>query len=206
MPGFFLPHDGATRALAGAGVGAGALTADGQTTTVAQTLVSADLDLAADVGLHLATEVTLGLDVVVDVLADRDELLLGEVPNTGVRVHAGGGERLLREGPADAEHVGEGDLDALFARDVNTGNACHSMAPVDCRRSSTEPVPGRRMRYVSGPRPPNRGCRTPGRPGPAYEHVQLASREVLRIAEGTVRLQPWRCLWRGLSQMTMTRP
>lgn len=73
MPGFFFAGDGATRALAGTRVGAGALTADGQTATVTQTLVGADLDLAADVGLDLATEVTLGLDVVVHELADRDK-------------------------------------------------------------------------------------------------------------------------------------
>src|SRR5262249_51926763 len=115
--------------------------------------------LAADVGLDLTTEVTLGPDVVVDVLADRDELLLGEVANASVRVDAGLGQRLLGEGPADAEHGGEGDLHALVARDVNTGNACHSMAPGDLRRSSAGPAPGRRTRYEPGPRPPNRGCR-----------------------------------------------
>src|SRR4051794_27587244 len=52
---------GALRALAGAGVGLGALTADRKPLAVAASLVAADLDLAADVGLDLATEVTLDL-------------------------------------------------------------------------------------------------------------------------------------------------
>lgn len=126
MPGFFLPHDGATRALAGTGVRAGALTVHRQATTVTQTLVAADLDLAADVGGDLATEVTLGLEVGVHVLADLDEVFLGEIADTDVGVDAGGGEGLLGPGAPDTEDIGEGDLDALFARKVNACEACHS--------------------------------------------------------------------------------
>src|SRR5690606_34108700 len=51
-----LAGDRALRTLAGARVGLGALTVDGQAAAVAQPLVAADLDLAADVGGHLAAE------------------------------------------------------------------------------------------------------------------------------------------------------
>lgn len=120
LPGFFLPHDRATRALAGTSVRAGALAVDRQAAAVTQTLVAADLDLAADVGLNLATEVTLGAEVGVHVLADLDQVLFGQVANAGVGVHASGGENLLGPGAPDTEDVGEGNLHALFARDVNT--------------------------------------------------------------------------------------
>lgn len=126
MPGFFLPHDGATRTLAGTCVRARALAVDRQAATVTQTLVAADLHLAADVGLDLATEVTLGLEIHVHVLAELDEVFLGKVAHTDVRVDAGGGEGLLGPGAPDAEDIGEGDLDALFAREVNACEACHA--------------------------------------------------------------------------------
>ena len=44
---------------------------------MAQALVAADLDLAADVRLDLTTQVTLNLVVAVDVGAELDQLLLG---------------------------------------------------------------------------------------------------------------------------------
>ena len=56
-----------------------ALTVDRQATAVAQTLVAADLDLAADVGLHLAAQVPLGLVVRVDPVAQPHEVLVAEV-------------------------------------------------------------------------------------------------------------------------------
>jgi hypothetical protein len=92
---------------------------DGQATAVTQTLVAADLDLATDVGLDLAAEVTLGLEVGVHVLADLDEVLFGQVANAGVRVHAGVLQGLLGTGATNAEDVGEGDLHALVTREIN---------------------------------------------------------------------------------------
>src|SRR5690606_12338457 len=114
-----LAGDGAARALAGAGVGLRALAVDGQATAVAQALVAADLDLAADVGLDLTAEVTLDLEVVVHVLAELDEVLLGKIADARVRVDPGDGERLLGTGAPDAEDVGESDLDALVAREID---------------------------------------------------------------------------------------
>jgi len=51
---------------------------------VPQTLVRADLDLAADVRLDLATQVTLDLEVVLDPVAQLDELLVTQVLDAGV--------------------------------------------------------------------------------------------------------------------------
>ena len=42
-------------------------------------LVAADLDLAADVGGDLAAQVTLDLEVGVDVVAQPDEIVVGQI-------------------------------------------------------------------------------------------------------------------------------
>src|SRR6478672_12691733 len=115
----------ALRTLAGARVGLGALTADREAHAVTAALVAADLDLAADVRLDLTPEVTLDLEVGFDLVAKLDQLLVTERVDPSVRVDAGGGQELLGAGTADAVDVGECDLDALVAREVNTNEACH---------------------------------------------------------------------------------
>src|SRR5918993_2371760 len=120
-----LAGDGALGALAGARVGLGALAADRKAHAVAATLVAADLDLAADVRLDLTSEVTLDLEVGFDLVAKLDQLLVTERVNPSVRVDSGGLEQLLGAGTADAVDVGECDLDALVAREVDTNEACH---------------------------------------------------------------------------------
>src|SRR5690606_39027023 len=99
LAGLLLAGHRALGALAGAGVGLGALSADGQSAAVTQALVGADLDLAADVGLDLAAEVTLDLEVALDVVTKSDEVAVGHVLDAQVRAHARGLERLLRAGP-----------------------------------------------------------------------------------------------------------
>src|SRR3712207_8168486 len=53
----------------------------GQAAAVTQTLVAADLHLAADVGGHLAAQVTLDAEVLVDVVAQPQQVLVAEVPD-----------------------------------------------------------------------------------------------------------------------------
>src|SRR6476619_1046902 len=91
----------ALRALAGASVGLGALTADREAHAVATTLVAADLDLAADVSLDLATEVTLDLEVGFDLVAELDQLFVSQLVDAEVPADAGLGEQLLGAGTAD---------------------------------------------------------------------------------------------------------
>src|SRR5262249_4104115 len=66
LTGPLLPGDRLLRALPGAGVGTGALTADGEPAPVAQPLVRPDLHLALDVRGDLAAEVTLDFEIGVD--------------------------------------------------------------------------------------------------------------------------------------------
>jgi hypothetical protein len=92
---------------------------------VADALVRADLHLAADVRLHLAAQVSLDLEIVLDPVAQGDELLVAQVLDAGVRVDPGSREGLARAGPTDSEDVGQCDLDALLAREVHSNKTCH---------------------------------------------------------------------------------
>src|SRR5512139_313890 len=110
--GLLLAGDGALGALAGTRVGLGALAADREALTVPAPLVAADLDLA--------TDVTLDLEVGFDLVTELDQLLVAQLVDPHVGVDPGAGQELLGAGTADAVDVGECDLDALVAREVDT--------------------------------------------------------------------------------------
>src|SRR5690606_29999120 len=95
-----------------------------------------------DVDLDLTTEITLDLEVLLDPVADRDELLVAEVLDSGVRVDAGRFECLAGARTANAENVGQCDLDALLARQIDSNETCHLvMVPLHSpRRSGTAPI------------------------------------------------------------------
>ena len=86
---------------------------------VPQTLVAADLDLATDVGLHLAAQVALHLEGGLDVVAQLGELVVGQVLAAQIPVDTGRGEDLLGAGTADAVDIGQRDLHALVARKID---------------------------------------------------------------------------------------
>src|SRR3954469_6809603 len=71
--GLLLAGHGALGPLAGPCVGLGALSTHRQATAVPQPLVAADLDLAADVGSDLATQVALELEGALEVVTQPDE-------------------------------------------------------------------------------------------------------------------------------------
>ena len=101
----------------------GALTADRQALTVTQATVAADVHEALDVLALLTTEVALDHEVgLIDVLADGVNFLLGEVLDTGVRIDVRLRADLAGGGAADAVNVGQTDLDALLAREIDTAN------------------------------------------------------------------------------------
>src|SRR5215207_3505436 len=124
--GLLLAGDGLLRPLAGPGVGLRALAVHRQAAAVPDTLVGADLDLPADVLRHLAAQVALDPVVGVDVVAQPDQVLVGQVAGAQVGVDAGRGQRGVRAGLADAVDVGERDLHPLLAGEVDAGEACHA--------------------------------------------------------------------------------
>src|SRR5215469_1302095 len=125
LAGLLLPGDCLLLALAGACVGLRALTVHWQSATVPDALVAADLDLAPDVGLDFAAQVTFNLVVRLDPVAQPDDVFISELVDPGVTTNAGGCQRLERPGTAHAVYVGKRDLEPLVTRQVNADEACH---------------------------------------------------------------------------------
>ena len=91
-PLLLLVGDGALGALAGARVGLGALTADGQALAVPHAAVAADLGQALDVHRHVTAEVALHSVAVADDLAQLGLIFLGQILHAGVGVDSGLGQ------------------------------------------------------------------------------------------------------------------
>ena len=94
---------------------------------MAQTPVAADLHEALDVLRPLAAEVALDLEVLVDVSASfaisssvRSRTLVSGSSSSALQT--------LSARPADPVDVGEADLDALLARNVDSSDARHASA------------------------------------------------------------------------------
>src|SRR3954447_20399561 len=112
------------RALAGARVGLGILTAHREAAAMAQAAVGADLHQALDVLGALAAQIALDRHVV-DGVAQLGDLVVREVADVGVRRDAQLGEHLVGGRATHPVDVGETDLDALVERDVDPGDASH---------------------------------------------------------------------------------
>src|SRR6478752_7611734 len=102
-----------------------------------------------------SADVSLDLEIVLDPVAQGDELLVAQVLDAGVRVDAGRREGLLCAGPTDSEDVGQCDLDALLTREVHSNKTCHLRMVPFLWSGGLEQAPVRPSR--SGPRPPGRG-------------------------------------------------
>src|SRR5665811_2178902 len=111
------------RALAAARVGLRPLASDRQAAAMAQPPVGADLHQPFDILGLLAPQVALDL-AILDRLAQFHDLVLGQVLDRGVGVDASLREDVPRGGTADAEDVGEADLDPLVDRDVDPRDPC----------------------------------------------------------------------------------
>src|SRR2546421_3277031 len=92
LAGLLLVGHDLLRTLAGTRVGPGPLAAHGKPATVPDALVAADLNLAPDVRGDLAAQVTFDLEVGFDVVAELDDLFVGQVLGPLVRADPGGGK------------------------------------------------------------------------------------------------------------------
>src|SRR5947209_5662313 len=121
--------DGLLRALAGARVRLRPLAVHGQAAPVAESAIGTDLLQPLDRLGALAAQVTLHLQLAVDVVAELRDLLVREVADLRVR---GDGHRLadlVRAGAADAVDVRQRDLKPLLARKVDPCDSRHSPTP-----------------------------------------------------------------------------
>src|SRR6478736_8913573 len=107
--------NGLARALAGAGVGAGALTTDGQAAAVTDAAVAIDRLEALQVAGDLTTKITLHHPLVVgDDVENLVQLLLGKIRGAHVGIETGGLDDEIGPRGANTVDIPEGVSDLLF--------------------------------------------------------------------------------------------
>jgi len=114
-------------ALTRASVGVRALATDRQSSTVAEATIAAEIHESLDVGLDLAAQITLDHVIGLKDLAYSGHLLLGEFTGSHSAADARLVEHLKRRTASDSIDIGEGDVQALVAREVYTGDTCHEI-------------------------------------------------------------------------------
>src|SRR5690348_2321907 len=147
LGGLLLAGPGLLPALARPGIGLRALTMHRQPAAVTDALVAADLHLAADVRLNLTAEVTFDPVRAVHPVAEPHEVVVGQIVHPSVTADPSGVQRLPCAGAADPVDVGEGDLKALLAREIDTNQTCHVRAVLllfaEVLHTTSRPCPGR---------------------------------------------------------------
>src|SRR4051794_37918033 len=124
-----LAGDGLARALAGAGVGAGALAADGQAAAVPEAAGALDVLQALGVVLHLAAQRAFGDVLAVEEAHDAGDLLVGQVAGAALRIDVGLVAQLQGRGRADAVNVPQRDVRRLVVGQIDTEDTRHGGSP-----------------------------------------------------------------------------
>ena len=122
------------RALAGAGVGGGALAADRQTAQVTNAAITLDALEALQVHADLAAQIAFDhVSAVLDRMDDLGYLLFAKIFGADLAIDFGALENIQRVGRANAINVAERDIDALLTRNFNTYNTCHSFSSMSSK-------------------------------------------------------------------------
>jgi hypothetical protein len=95
---------------------------------VADAPVRADLGKPLDRLLPVAAQVSLDLELGVDVVAKLGDLFVGQVLDLRVRVEAELGGDLARRRLADPVDVRQPDFEPLLIRKIDSGDACDGSA------------------------------------------------------------------------------
>src|SRR6266446_2928510 len=93
---------------------------------MADATVASEIHQPFDRLLHLAPQIALDLELLVDDVADMDLLLGSQLVAVARRVDLGFGEDLLRRAAADSIDVGQRDFHPLVMRQFDSGDACHA--------------------------------------------------------------------------------
>lgn len=116
-----LHADSLTGSFACACVGAGALTAHGETAAVTDAAIAVDGLKALEVGLQFAAEITFNENLAAgDGVDNLTELFVRKVLSTDVGVHVGKLEDAFDVLPADSINVGKRSFDTLLAGNFDT--------------------------------------------------------------------------------------
>jgi hypothetical protein len=90
-----------------------------------QAPVTPDIHQTADIERDIATQRAFNLIVVFDALAKLRDLPVGQVPYAGFRIDPGRFKHLAGSCESDTEYVGDADLHAFVAGQIDPGNTCH---------------------------------------------------------------------------------
>ena len=92
---------------------------------MADATVAADFNQTLDVQADFATQVTFDLHVVLDVVTELGNFVLGKILHAGIGIDLGRGKDFLGNRRTDAEDLGQADFHTLFSGQVNARNTCH---------------------------------------------------------------------------------
>jgi len=123
-----LAGDGTARALVRTRICAGALPANGKPTPVPKTAVAPDVHETLDVHGDLGAQRAFDLEAALDLAAKTIYVIITEVLSTNVGIDSRGGQDLAGTSVSDSVDVGESDLDALAARQIDTRNTSHGLS------------------------------------------------------------------------------
>src|SRR5207248_3988010 len=110
------------RTFSRARVGARALAAHRQRAAVPHAAIAADFHQPLDVHRDFLAQVTLDPALLLDDAADLADVVLGQILDADVGTDACVFQDAVRADAADAENVGEADLDALGPREIDAGD------------------------------------------------------------------------------------
>jgi hypothetical protein len=95
--------------------------------------VAPNIHQALDVHRDFATQISLDPHLFVDDFANPIDLVISEVPHTGVRIYIRALEQFLTCMEPDAKDIRQRRLDPLFARKIDTCNSRHVASPLGPR-------------------------------------------------------------------------
>ena len=84
------------------------------------TAIAADFDESLDVESGFSSQVTLDLDVVVDVLSELGNVVLRQILNSRIGIYTGSSDDLAGCFATNTVDIGETDFDSLISRQVDT--------------------------------------------------------------------------------------
>jgi hypothetical protein len=119
------PSNGATWTLPRPGIRVRTLATYGKAAPVADTLVGSNINLALNVLRDFSTQVTLDLEIRINVVAQEFHLLIGEITDPRGGINPYSGERLRRTGAPNPVDICQADLRSLVSGKIDTGDSRH---------------------------------------------------------------------------------
>src|SRR5579862_4682865 len=128
--GLALAGDGLARPLPSARVRARPLAPDRESPSVPQPAVAPDFHQALDVQVDFAAQVAFNLVFPLDDVAQARHLFVGQITDSRIRANLGLTAELLSQGRPNSVDVPQRNVDALVARDVDSGDSGHDCSPL----------------------------------------------------------------------------